>query len=142
MGTRGPVPKRTSQRHGHMSEADRDAVDKVPATGAVSVPAADKKWHPVARDWYVSLGESAQSRYYEPSDWQAARMVAFEISRMLSLEVPSPTMIKAIWSAMDALLTTEGSRRRVKIEIERAQASREVPDGVADFAKYADRLSG
>lgn len=143
MGVRGPVPKRTELRHGHMSEADREAVDKVAATGAVKVPPADRSWHRVARDWYRSLAESAQSKFYEPSDWQAARMVAFEMSRMLNADLISPTMFKALWSAMDGLLTTEGARRRVKIEVERAAGSSSpAPAGVADLDEFRRRFSG
>lgn len=140
MGARGPVPKRVDERHGHISTDDREAVSRVRKTGAVRVPPADRSWHRFARDWYRSLAESAQSRFYEPSDWQAARMVATEMTRMLQADFPSPTLFKAIWSAMDGLLTTEGARRRVKVEVERAAA--DLPDGVADLDEFRGRLSG
>jgi hypothetical protein len=53
-------------------------------------------------------------------------------------------MLLAAWSAASArLLTTEGDRRRVRIELERAQARD--PDkeaGVASMKAWRDKLAG
>lgn len=69
-----------------------------------------------------ALTESAQAKYFEPSDWQAARFVAHEMDRYIRSARPSSQMFAALMSAMSDLLVTEGTRRRVRIEIEREQA--------------------
>lgn len=137
MGTRGPIPKRAAQRLGHMTRAERGDIQSVKVSGPVKVPPMDRSWHRIAKDWYRSLSESGQSQHFEPSDWQAARMVAAEMSRMLEADFPSPTLFKAIWSAMDALLTTEGARRRVKLEVDR-RALTAAPAPVAQINDYRD----
>jgi hypothetical protein len=90
--------------------------------GKVRVPAADRDWHPIAKRWYKSLKTSGQSAYYEPSDWATAQYVADLMSRLLSKETPSAEMVKAITPLMTSLVTTEGERRRVRLEIERGDA--------------------
>src|SRR5690606_5848610 len=81
----GPVPKRTDQRRRRNKE--NGDVTRARSTAPVGeVPEADPDWHPVAIEWFTSLGESGQSQFYEPSDWAQARYIAHEMSR--SLEVP------------------------------------------------------
>lgn len=71
--------------------------------------------------------KSGQSQFFEPSDWQLARVVALYMSNVLAR--PSASGLKAVLVGADALLTTESARRRVRIEIERrvrsSAASRE-----------------
>ena|SRR6185295_15448774 len=122
MGTRGPVPKRTSQRLGHLTKAEKAAPTTVKAVGAVVVPDPDPSWHRLALDWYRSLAESAHGELMEPSDWAAARLVAHEMTRMLEL-LPNAAMLGKIWAAMGELMTTEGARRRLKVEVERRKLS-------------------
>lgn len=122
MGTRGPVPKRTSQRLGHLTKAEKSESTTVKASGPVKIPDPDPLWHPLARDWYVSLGESAYHKLMEPSDWAAARLVAGEVTRMLELP-PNAALFGKVWAAMGELMTTEGARRRLKVEVERRQLS-------------------
>lgn len=123
MAAHGPVPKRTSQRLGHLTKAEKAASTTVKATGAVEAPPPDESWHPLARDWYVSLGSSAQSKLMEPSDWVAAQVTAVELSRMLRAEAPNAALFGKIWAAMGELMTTEGARRRLKVEVERRALS-------------------
>jgi len=91
------------------------------------VPAADNKdWHPKARRWYQSLRKSGQAQFYEPSDWETARWVA-QLKSTVYNDIdngvrPSAEMVKAITPLMTSLLTTEGERRRVRLEIERGEA--------------------
>lgn len=133
----GSIPKRAAQRLGHRTKAELAATETVRMVGPVKVPAADRSWHRVARDWYHSLKDSGQAQHYEPSDWQAARLVAFEMSRMLNGEFISPTMFKAVWTAMSELLTTEGARRRVKLEVDRKPLG-SAPAPVAKLDDYRD----
>src|SRR5690349_6944547 len=116
MGERGPAPKRSSERRRRNKE---NAPDTVAATGPVEIPPADEEWHPIAREWYDSLAASGQVRYLEPSDWQAARVVATELSSYLKSSKRSAQMFAALWAAMGDLLTTEAARRRLRLEVER-----------------------
>ena len=117
MGDRGPVPKRDGERR-RRNKAET-ATTKVEMAGKVEAPDVDPTWHQIAADWYVSLRDSGQSRFFEPSDWAAARLVAHDLSRHLVNKRPSSQWFAAVWSAMADLLTTEGARRRVRMEIER-----------------------
>jgi hypothetical protein len=58
--------------------------------------------------------------------------VAFDLTRHLNAGRMSAQAFAAIWSAMGDLLTTEASRRRVRLEIDRT--SREQADA-AEAAK-------
>jgi hypothetical protein len=128
------MPKRTSQRLGHLTKAEKAAATTLEVAGAVEVPAVDKSWHQLARDWYVSLEASATSKLMEPSDWAAARLVAAEMTRMLA-EAPNAAMLGRIWTAMGELMTTEGARRRLKVEVER-RALTAAPAPVAQIDDY------
>jgi hypothetical protein len=117
VGARGPVPKRESQRR---RTNDRGTAAKAPSGAPVPVPDPDEGWHELARDWFVSLGRSGQSVFYEASDWQTARYVAEAMSRNLAADKFSSMLFAAVMSASASLLVTEGDRRRLRIELERA----------------------
>jgi hypothetical protein len=119
MGTRGPVGKRSEEQMGHRSKDEKASVTKAPGALAVVMPEPDPLWHPIATLWYEALGESGQSRFYEPSDWAAAQYAAEAMSRNLNTERFSAQLFTGIWSAMNDLLTTEGDRRRVRLELQR-----------------------
>lgn len=127
MGARGPAPKRSTERRRRNKES---RPQKITATGSVKPPRVSAHWHPIAKSWFTSLRDSGQSEFYEPSDWQAARYVAEIMSKHLKGK-PSAVLFGAIWSAMTDLLTTEASRRRVRLEVERAH-------GGADTGKVAE----
>ena len=127
MAAKGPVPKRSDRRIRRNQEGGE--VERVQVGGApVEAPPLGFVTHDIAMDWYAALAESGQARYYEPSDWQAARMVAHEMGRMLNRNAASGQLLSAVWSTMNDLLTTEASRRRIRLELERAQVS----DGAED----------
>lgn len=135
MGTRGPVPKRTAERRRRNAGQE---VDTVARPEPVPVPELDPEWHPIARDWYASLETSGQSSFFEPSDWQAARFVAEVMTKNLEAGKFSSVLFASVWSAMGDLLTTEADRRRVRIEIERAEP--EKPASVSALADYRKRV--
>jgi hypothetical protein len=144
MGERGPVPKRDAQRRRRNKEAKAEVVPY--AGAAVDAPPVQKSWSPAAKRWYESLTESGQAQFFEPSDWQAAQLVAGELSVYLRSEKRSAMMWSHIWTAMTDLLTTEGARRRLKIEIERDPAGRSEDDQeaatIARLDEYRDRAAG
>lgn len=131
MGSRGPTPKRSDQRERRNKE--NGEVEKLPATGKVAKPELlIEDPHPITEQWYDALDESAQTEYYEPSDWAWAQVIAFSIDHYVKSNKPSSMMLSALNTSMSSLLVTEGDRRRVNLEIERAQAANEV----ADISQY------
>jgi hypothetical protein len=115
----GPVPKRSDQRR--RTNKPEGGITRAPSlAAAVPVPPAEPDWHPMARGWYESLAESGQAVFYQPSDWQTARVWAELLSRQLFTGRTSAQMIAAWSAAATELLTTEGARRRARLELERA----------------------
>jgi hypothetical protein len=98
-----------------------------------TAPPADTSWHPIAKRWYDSLAQSGQSFFFEPSDWAQAAYVAEAMSRNLNQgQRLSGQLFAAVVSAASDLLTTEGARRRLRIELSKAEAA-EVDSGIADL---------
>lgn len=141
MGSRGPIPKRSDRRLGHGSKAEAARVDRVAVAGpAVPMPPADGSWHPLAAGWYRSLGESGQARFYEPSDWVTAKVWAEVLSRQLAGGRVSAQRV-ATWAAgATELLTTEGSRRRARVELARGSVDQDEAASVTALADYVGRL--
>lgn len=132
---RGPVPKRTDQRR-RRNVDEGGPVTKVTVTAPTPIAQhPDELWHPIAAEWFKSLSESGQSHFYEASDWATARYVAEAMSRNLnSGERFSAVLFAAVMSGMTELLTTEGARRRARVELEREEPS--APPSVAIMEKY------
>jgi len=102
----------------------------------VEVPELDMPdAHPLIVDFYESLKASAQSQYYEASDWQHARIVCHFLDSQIKSSKPSGQMLATLNSMMTDMLITEGSRRRVRLEIEREQAAGQVIDLAEAFAQ-------
>lgn len=141
MGDRGPIGKRSEELMGHRSKEEKASVTKAPGAAEVPVPEPKDYWHPIAADWYRALGESGQSRFYEPSDWAAAQYAAEAMSRNLEQGRFSAQMFAAVWSAMNDLLTTEGDRRRVRMELQRPSKN-DGPAGVTVLDDYRASLGG
>lgn len=140
MGSRGPTPKRSSERRRRNKESKPQKATVKGAT--VARPRVSSHWHPIAKSWFTSLAESGQAQFYEPSDWQAARYVAETMTRHMEMEKPSAQLFAGIWSAMSELLTTEGARRRVRLEIERETGGDDSDDNVTALSEYRQRLGG
>lgn len=140
-GARGPVPKRSTERRRRNKDSKVETAPPIVPDGEVKVPPVDPKWHPIARGWYESLSESGQAQFYEPSDWWLAQYVADALSRNLKQRQKfSAVLFASVMSGMSDLLTSEASRRRVRLEIERGGIP-EVPGSVTAIADYKQRLS-
>lgn len=123
--TKGPVPKRSEER----IRRNKVDVEKVEQIGSVPAPELDFPFcADVVQDFYDSLRSSAQAKYYEPSDWQTARLLCRMLQSLFESKRPSPQMFQSCVSLMNELLVTEGSRRRVRMEVERHDAEAEVFD--------------
>jgi len=131
---RGQVPKRSEDRL--RRNEPEIPIDKIEAEGPVSVPPLNLPYepHPMVVDFYESLAQSAFAIYYEPSDWEYARVACHILQTIVSTRRPSAEMYKALQSAMSNLLVTEGDRRRMRIEIARdAQKSNKEDAQVAQI---------
>jgi hypothetical protein len=131
MGTRGPAPKRTSQRR----RANKPDTPVVTGTAGPRprIPAADRNWHPIARGMFESLGKSGQSSFFEASDWQSARLAAEATSRLLKAERISAQLLAAVDAMWARLLMTEADRRRLRIELDRPTADTDAEAADADL---------
>jgi len=143
MGTRGPIPERSEARR-RRNKDDGPALvkaDSGPPADLPELPEPDPLWHPIAADWYLSLRESGQAAFYQPSDWAVARYAADLMSKvLLSERGPNGQLVAALNSVMSSLLTTEGDRRRARMELERKPAARQAPAGVTAIADYRASL--
>lgn len=141
MGTRGPIPKRSEERRRTNKPTDAEPVT-APAGTEVLWPEPDIEWHDLASDWYMSLQDSGQSVFYQQSDVMVARYLAEAMSRNLGAARFSAQLFAAVMAGMTELLTTEGSRRRVRVELERGPAAKQTPAGVTAIADYRRDLTG
>lgn len=133
MGTRGPVPKREEVRR-RRNKDEAGPVTRGSAARHVPVPRADPEWHPIAKRWYASLKESGQAFWYEPSDWATAYYVAEAMSRNLKDGKFSGVLFQSVMSAMTDLMTTEGARRRARMELEREESADDATvTAIADY---------
>lgn len=127
--SKGRVPKRTEDRLGNVTKAEKDAITRAPGATGVEPPPADELWHSLAIRWYNSLAESGQARFYQPSDWMVAQYLAEAMSRNLEAERFSANLFAAVMSGMTELMATEGARRRLRLEL---QAAVEEPDDTGE----------
>ena len=126
MGTRGPVPKRSEDRIRRNLD---DPVEKVAVFGTVEVPELNMPdAHPIVIELYESMKDSAQAKFYEPSDWVHAKVVCHFLDAQVKSSKPSGQMMATIFAQFTDMLLTEGARRRVKLEIEREQGQAQVID--------------
>lgn len=133
----GPIPKRSEERI-RRNKPDVP-IDSVPVIGSIVQPDLGlSDPHPLVVDLYDSLRESAQSRFYEPSDYQYARFCLHFADTLLKSSRPSAQLLAAVNQMLTDLLVSEGSRRRVRLEIERSESGGDVLD-VADL--FRQRLS-
>lgn len=132
MGARGPVPNRSDQRV--RRNKPETPVDKVVSIGAVAVPdlGLDDP-HPLVTDFYDSLPASGQSKFYEPSDWQYARVALYFADQLLKSSRPSAQLLVTVNQMLSSLLVSEGDRRRVRLEVERNQSVSADVHEVADL---------
>lgn len=122
MSFTGPVPKRSDERI-RRNKPDVP-IEKVPVVGHVGIPdlGLDDP-HDVTVGLYSALIASAQSKYFEDSDWAYARFTLHFADKLLKSPRPSGQVLATVHSMMSDLLVSEGARRRFRIEIERSSES-------------------
>lgn len=138
----GPVPKRSDQRR-RRNTPEGPPLVKGAAGESPDIPDAHDGWHPIAHDWFESLKVSGQAQYYEASDWATAVYVAEAMSRNLASGKFSAQLFQSVSSAMTELLTTEGARRRARVELQREMADERPADpAVALMEDYRKAAGG
>lgn len=127
MSVTGPIPERSENRI-RRNKPDTP-IEKITAIGLVEVPELGNihyrgEIHQLVEDLWDGMTESAQAKYFEPSDWQFARLTLFALNQEIvsaqHANKPIGAMkLSALNQMMTQLLLTEGERRRVRIEVER-----------------------
>jgi hypothetical protein len=77
MPTKGPAPKRSTQRLGHRTQAEKELTQTavVPkSTKLYGPPLGLPNAHPLAANWYGGLRNSGQAEFYQASDWATAQV--------------------------------------------------------------------
>lgn len=137
----GPVPKRSEERRRRNKDVEIEQVSSGTDLPC-EPPEPDEQWHPIARKWYLSLAESGQAIFYEPSDWATAVYVAEAMSRNIDQDKMSGHMFGAVIAASSNLLVTEGDRRRLRLELTRADVKDTESAGVTALRDYKKSLGG
>ena len=114
----GPVPERSDRRR--RRNEPEVPIEEAPGAEDVVVPEPDPDWASFVTRWYESLAESGQAIWYQPSDWAQAWILAEVLDRAMINGKPSAMLIQSFLSGASELMTTEGSRRRLRIELARS----------------------
>lgn len=104
MGSRGPAPKRSEERHSHATPtwgdarqvvvAETEPVDDIAELTLeerirqpVKIPEPLEGWDPIVRDLWDSATSSAQVQYWEPTEWHLLQVACESLSRDLDEKV-------------------------------------------------------
>ncbi len=128
-GPRGPVPKRSHQRHGHRAKGPAEGLARGTGTARPAVsPDPDSDWHPAALRWYLAFHTSGQVDYFQDTDWATAYVWAGVLSEQLDGGAKASAVKLQAWSAANAeLLATEGARRGCGLSLSASRRRRPVP---------------
>jgi len=137
VASRGPVPKRVSERLGHNS-AEENEVSRGTLELEEKLGPEPPEWlDGFALDLYESFRTSGQAIFYAPSDWAVLTVICRHI--MATIRKPSAMMLSAILSGLGTLGATEGDRRRIKIELTGDTDTR-APEDIAAVTDISDFL--
>ena len=138
IGQRGPIGKRDEERVRRNIPEDPTVTVLMP--GKVEIPELGDishlgETHPLVIEMYDSMKRSASIKYFEPTDWQFARLALYTLNQELIAAQhngkPVGAMkLTAINQMLSALLLTEGDRRRARVEVERASSPEAGPGKV------------
>lgn len=138
MSKPGPAPKRSDERI--RRNKPEYEITKIEAVGTVEQPDLGfDDPHSITVELWESMSQSAQSQYYEPTDWAYAKFVLHHADQLLKNSRPSAQMFQGITSSFGDLLMSEGSRRRVAMEIERNKAKAQIIDISAEFRERMEQ---
>lgn len=130
------APKPSGLRHGHSPVE----IEKVPVNGdAVVWPPPDPGWCDIAARWYTAH-QAEDAPYRSSTDVASLFMWATVIDRAFRSPRLSGQLLAVVRGAEAAHGCTEGDRRRLHIELTRAE--KEVPHSVLQLASYRRSLGG
>jgi hypothetical protein len=137
----GPVPKRSEQRRRMNKVEGLERIHVPEERRGPDLPLSVHDPHPLAYNWYESLRDSGQAYYYEASDWAQAAVLTQVLSDQLNSIKPSAMMVQVWHQGAADLLTTEGTRRRLRLELLKGNQGDEDADAaVLAIADYEKRL--
>lgn len=138
----GPIPNREEDlaRPRERKGSDQQSVTKG-VMRPVTIPHADKDWHPIARKIWDSLKTSGMADFYQQTDWALAYSLMDDLSKMKKNGRPSSQWAQVIYQQLGTLGLSEGERRRMRIELH------EPDDGATDvedeaISSYENELMG
>lgn len=139
----GPIPLRSDEK-GPRHQASESGIElkKGHARGFKTIPKADPNWAPRAKEWFNSLGQSGMIDFYEESDWATAKILCDALTGWYA-KLPkdrSAMMLDIILKQMGNLGTTEGERRRMRIELDLPEIPEETP-GSRALSMYQDTVA-
>lgn len=136
---RGPVPKHSSERVGHARGKAEDIAITRGEAREVKWPAADRAWSKRAKELYRSAKDSGQADFYQQSDVAQLRFLLDQVTYYEAQPARSAMMLQVIMATLNSLLFTEGERRRVRVELDKADTSA-VDAQVVAINSYKDKL--
>lgn len=142
LGKPGPIGKRSEERvRRNKTGEDGLMTESVQMIGDVEVPPLNLgvETHPLIQDLWDSLPSSGQTRFWEPSDWEYARITMYALNNMLHSSKISAMLLSTIDAMMSKLLLTEGDRRRVKVEVQRNEATGKVINAAQRFEELFEK---
>jgi len=139
MGSRGPVPKRSDQRR--RRNKDGGVPDRVAVSGSVEPPAAPEFGCGLSEELWGSLAESGQAAFFELSDWWLARLMVVAVDDYMDGR-KSATKLAELRALATELLMSEGSRRRLRLELDRGSEDVDEERAVAAVADIRERFAG
>lgn len=138
-GKGGGIPKRSDQRV--RRNKDVVEIDTISMQGEVEVPELGiDNPHPIIEDFWDSLPVSGQTQYWEPSDWQFARVALHFLNAQIKASRPSGQILATVNSMLTDMLVSEGARRRVRMEVERNANKPEGGEVVDVAAMFRQRM--
>lgn len=129
---RGPAPKPNARRRNKPIVEPLRVVSSEESGVPVEAPAESDHWHESAKRWWRAAKVSQHASLFQQSDWAAGQLLCDWLTELM--EEPGPiraSTMQQIWSMMSDLLTTVGSRQRLRIELARSGEQKGLPSGFA-----------
>lgn len=136
----GPVPKRSDQRRRRNKPDGPELVQIVASSPEQEAPATPDTWHSLVMEWFDSLKVSGQAVFYQPSDWATAKIAGQALSDALNSGDLKASMLAEFNAMATNLMTTEGARRRLRVELQGDGGPKVDEESRSIMTEYKDML--